>query len=161
MPWFDTSAKNWGRVFMRIAGEWQIGHDGIIRPILEAHVAAADGTLIKDDFLIDSGADRTVFSAGLMDKLGLQTTQEAHGFVFSGIGGQCAFVVVTTVIELIRDDGGPARINGQFAAFTDPAASDISILGRDVLNHFDLILSRPRSEIFFLSGNHRYVVQQA
>jgi hypothetical protein len=35
---------------------------------------------------------------------------------------------------------------------------DYSILGRDVLDHFDVILSRPRSEVLLLSGNHQYQV---
>lgn len=146
---------------MRIAGEWLLDEDGVIRPILEIHVAAADGTLIKEDFLIDTGADRTVFSAGLTNKLGLQSTHDAHGFVFSGIGGHSSFVLVTTTIELLRDDGGPARVNGQFAAFTDPAAADLNILGRNLLNHFDLIFSRPHREILLLAGKHRYVIQHS
>ena len=161
MRWSDTSVKNWGRVYMRIIGEWLLDEDGVTRPILRAFVEAAEGTLIKEDFLIDTGADRTVFSTGLLDKLKLQTTARTPGVALSGIGGHSSFVQLDTVLHLNREDGTPAKIRGQFAAFTDPAASDISILGRDVLNHFDLILSRPRSEIFFLSGNHRYVVQQA
>jgi len=146
---------------MRITGEWLVDEDGVTRPILRAFAEAADGTLVKEDFLIDSGADRMVFSTGLLGKLNLQTTPCTPGIALSGIDGYSSFVQLDTVVHFTREDGAPAKIRGQFSAFTDPAASDISILGRDVLNHFDLILSRPRSEIFFLSGNHRYVVQQA
>lgn len=64
-----------------------------------------------------------------------------------------------TVLELSRNDGGVARVQGQFAAFTDPATSDLSILGRDTLNHFDVIVSKPRDEVLLLAGNHRYLVQ--
>jgi hypothetical protein len=135
--------------------------NGVTHPILRAFAEAADGTLIKEDFLIDTGADRTVFSTGLLDKLNLRSIPCIPGIALSGIGGHSSFVQLETVLHFTREDGAPAKIRGQFAAFTDPGASDISILGRDVLNHFDLILSRPRSEIFFLSGNHRYVVQQA
>jgi hypothetical protein len=45
---------------MLIAGEWQVGDDGVTRPIVRANVFGADGSPIADDFLVDSGADRTV-----------------------------------------------------------------------------------------------------
>jgi len=67
--------------------------------------------------------------------------------------------MVDTVVEFARSHGAPARFRGQIAAFTDPAAADLSILGRDVLDNFDVIPSRPRNEILLLTGNHRYVVQ--
>ncbi len=38
----------------------------------------------------------------------------------------------------------------------DDAAADMSILGRDVLDHFDLLLSRRRNEVLLLATNHRY-----
>ena len=43
---------------------------------------------------------------------------------------------------------------------SDASATDMSILGRDVLNHFDLILSRRRSEVLLLAPNHQYRVVQ-
>jgi hypothetical protein len=50
------------------------------------------------------------------------------------------------------------RVLGEFAGFTDPSASDQSILGRDVLNNFDVIISKPREEVLLLSPRHRYDV---
>jgi len=44
--------------------------------------------------------------------------------------------VVTTAVEFLRDDGGAVRVRGEFAAFTDPTATDLSVLGRDVLDNF-------------------------
>ena len=52
-------------------------------------------------------------------------------------------------------------MRGEFAAFTDRSATDLSILGRDVLNHFELILSRRRNEVLLLAPNHHYRVEQA
>ena len=40
-----------------------------------------------------------------------------------------------------------------------PTATDLSILGRDVLNHFDVILSRRNNEVLLLAPNHRYRVE--
>jgi hypothetical protein len=79
---------------------------------------------------------------------------------FQGVGGESPFVVVATVLELDRQGGGTARIRGQFAVFTDAHATDMSILGRDVLDHFDVIVSRPRDEVLLLSPPHRYHVVQ-
>jgi hypothetical protein len=62
-------------------------------------------------------------------------------------------------LEFKRDDGGTAVVRGEFAAFTDPAATDLSILGRDVSNNFDLILSWPRNEILMLAAPHCYRVE--
>src|SRR5205809_883885 len=79
-----------------------------------------DGRHQSDDFLVDTAADRSVFSADLLK--GLQFTgNHAHpGFELAGIGGNSPCVFVTTVVEFTRDDGGPARVHGEYAAFTDP-----------------------------------------
>jgi hypothetical protein len=80
------------------------------------------------------------------------------GVSLKGIGGGSPYVVVTTTLEFTRDDGGRVRIRGDFAAFTDPTATDMSILGRDVLDIFDVIISRSRKAVLLLTGNHRYQV---
>ena len=144
---------------LRIVGEWLICDDLVPRPCVRGRVAGADGTFSEDDFLIDTGADRTVFSAGLLAKLGILTVISIDGDRAQGIGGNSAFVLLTTVLELTRDDGGPAHIRGEFAAFIDPNASDLSILGRDVFYHFDVILSRRRNEVLLLAPNHQYRVE--
>jgi hypothetical protein len=47
---------------------------------------------------------------------------------------------------------------GLLGGFLDPAASDMDILGRDVLNNFDVILSYRRREVLLLAPNHAYQV---
>ena len=44
--------------------------------------------------------------------------------------------------------------------FIDPTATDLSVLGRDVLNHFDLIISRRQNEIFLLTPRHQYHIER-
>jgi hypothetical protein len=39
-------------------------------------------------------------------------------------------------------------------------ATDLSVLGRDVLDHFDVLLSRRRNEVVFLAQRHHYRVEQ-
>ena len=66
---YDHIMSREGHASMLIAGEWQVGDDGVTRPIVRAHVLGADGHPVTDDFLVDSGADRTVFSAMLIARL--------------------------------------------------------------------------------------------
>jgi hypothetical protein len=143
---------------MRIVGQWLVEEDRRTCPILRAKVYASDGTLQPGLFLIDSGADRTVLSADLLEKMGLAPIPIPEGIAIEGVGGGCDFVVVDTVLALPRDDGRNATIKGQFFAFTDTAESDLSILGRDVLDNFDLILGREYGEILLLYPPHRFIV---
>jgi hypothetical protein len=53
---------------MRIVGEWRLADDGVTRPFVEADVQAADGGMLPEIFLIDCGADRTVFSESFLRK---------------------------------------------------------------------------------------------
>lgn len=145
---------------MLVAGEWFLCDDGTSRPTVRAKVQGAEGILYIDRFLLDVGADTTVFSANLLHKLGLPVQLPTSGLSLQGISGDSPFVLLTTVMEFTRDDGGPTHVRGEFAAFTDPAATDLSILGRDVLNNFDLIVSRRRNEILLLAPNHHYHVMR-
>jgi hypothetical protein len=144
---------------MRIAGEWFLCADAQTRPVVKGFVVDATGGEVQVRFLVDTGADRTVFTAGLLASLSLPTSAAPTGISFSGVGGTTAFVVVRTTLTLYADDGSPARIQGDFAAFTDPAAADMCILGRDVLDHFDLIVSRRRNDVWLLAVNHQYRVE--
>jgi hypothetical protein len=143
---------------MQIVGKWLRCDDGITRPVVAAKVVGADGTPCGDLFLVDSASDRTAFSAAFLTRLQLLGNPAPLGISLKGIGGASDFVVLTTAVEFLRDDGGPARVHGSFAAFTDPAATDFSILGRDVLNNFDVILSRLRNDVLLLATNHQYQV---
>jgi hypothetical protein len=145
---------------MQIIGEWLLCPDSVSRPVLRAQVAGAAGRTIDECFLVDSGADRTVFSAGLFGQLRLPVKQPPGSTALVGIGGGSDYVLLTTSIEFTRDDGSPALVRGEFAAFTDPLATDLSILGRDVLNNFDVIISRPRNEVLLLAPNHSYHVRR-
>lgn len=145
---------------MLVPGRWQLFDDGLTRPLLRAKVREADGRSVSEDFLIDTGADRTVFSASLLDRLRVSTRSAPPDLSLSGIGGTSAFVLLSAVIEFTRDDGGPVRVRGEFAAFTDPAATDLSVLGRDVLDNFDLLVSRRRNQILLIAPQHQYRIER-
>ncbi len=114
---------------MRIVGEWFRFDDGITRPIVIGHALAADGSDIRDRFLIDSGADRTVLSSQVLTQLNLTPTAPASGNQLAGVGGSQGYVLIQTTLRFTREDGVPIHIRGEFAAFTDPSATDVSILG--------------------------------
>jgi hypothetical protein len=143
---------------MVIVGKWIVANDGITCPMVLVRVPGADGSLTEERFLVDTAADRTALSADLLKKLQLPGKHAATGVSLQGIGGASPFVVVTTALEFRREEGGVARVRGEFAAFTDPAATDLSILGRDVLDHFDVITSRRQNAVLLLAGNHQYQV---
>jgi len=57
-----------------------------------------------------------------------------------------------------------AQVGGASAAklaeyFLVDSGADLSILGRDVLNHFDVILSRRNNDLLLLAPNHHYRVE--
>jgi hypothetical protein len=132
--------------------------DGATRPMIPAHLLRQDGTLYSEAFLIDTGADITVLSAAVLQQLNCPTAPPPAGLSLVGISGSGAFVLVQAVLEFRRADGGAARVRGSVAAFVDPAASDYSILGRDVLDNFDVIISRRQNEIWLLAPHHGYRV---
>ncbi|MGL4552061.1 MAG: hypothetical protein ACRC33_12850 [Gemmataceae bacterium] len=55
----------------------------------------------------------------------------------------------------------PIQVTAEFAAFAQPNALETSILGRDVLNNFDVIVSRPRGEVLLLAPRHGYRVVES
>src|SRR5262249_17697555 len=115
---------------MQIVGEWLLCDDLFRRPCVRGRVGGASRIYSGEGFLIDTGADRTVFCAGLLARLGALTVTPSDEISLQGVGGSSAFVLLNAVLELTRDDGAPAHLRGEFAAFTDPTATDLSILGR-------------------------------
>jgi hypothetical protein len=120
-------------------------------------VEGAGGQFHSDYFLVDSGGERTVLSFALCQSLGLPGVP-APGARIIGISGVAPVVLVTSQLRFTAVDGQTVPVNGPFAAFVDPLASPHSILGRDLLDSFDLILSRRRNDVLLLSGVHSYQV---
>jgi hypothetical protein len=141
---------------MRIDGAWWLCDDGIVRPVIRAGVRTAADAWLSIHVLVDVGADRTVFSAGVLEALGIQP--EPAKEKLEGVGGRVESVTVATQIRMTRETGATILINGPFAAFTGPKALDMSVLGRDLTNLFAVIVDRPQDVVCLLGGNHRNVV---
>jgi len=76
-----------------------------------------------------------------------------------GAGGHTPAVVVDTEIHLPREQARTVLFRGQFAAVTEAAALDMSVVGRDILNLFAVILDRPGDVVCLLGQNHRYKIE--
>ena len=51
---------------MRINGEWLLFDDGVMRPVIRGEILTGGGSWQPAEFLVDTGADRTVFSAATL-----------------------------------------------------------------------------------------------
>jgi len=141
---------------MRIDGEWRLCQDGEVRPVFSGVVEAHDASTVDVRFLADTGADHTVFSADAWKRLGFQSID--HSLRVEGVGGRAPTEIVPTEIRLTTSSGAVVKFKGQFAAVTDPSALDMSVLGRDILNVFALIVDRPNSILCLVGQGHRYEI---
>jgi hypothetical protein len=142
---------------MRIDGAWVPGGDGVTRPLVDVLVQTAAGDWIDAQFLLDSGADRTVLSADLLNKLGLG--ERAADTDLSGVGGSARTVLVRTRLRFTTTAGNTVDFPAEFAAFIDQSALDGPVLGRDVLNVFAVLLDRPNDLICLLHGAGAYTIR--
>jgi hypothetical protein len=67
-------------------------------------------------------------------------------------------VLVTTKVRLMRNDGGFYTIESPFAGSTDPAALEMSVLGRDILDLFAVIVDRQGNLVSLLAPRHQYAI---
>ena len=144
---------------MRVNGQWLMCEDGVVRPGVFGLVRTANQQMVQVTFLLDAGADRTVFSAdflALLRPLESSATEQIH---LSGVGGMADSITVETVIGFIRDDGRVATVRGQFGVFTEGESAELSVLGRDVTNNFGVIYDYPNRTVALLAPTHFYEIK--
>ncbi len=78
----------------------------------------------------------------------------------SGVGGLADAVTVETQIQLTREDASNVVFRGQYAAVTELEALDISVLGRDIIGLFAVIVDRLHDIVCLLGQRHRYSIEQ-
>ena len=153
---FVTFPKTGRTASMRIDGMWSLCDDGILRPVIRGEIRARDHSWLKIDFLVDTGADRTVLDAETLDLLRLQAIESTDRL--SGVGGLADSVLVATQIRFDHDEGGKAVFKGQFAGFTSLEALDMSVLGRDISNMLSLIVDRQGDTVCLVGQPHHYII---
>ncbi len=143
---------------MLFSGEWYLCDDRIMRPIIRGEIRAGDGSWRAVEFLLDTGADRTVFSANVLEALNLRS--EEPGERIGGIGGIVDSVVVRTQIRLTREDDCKVIFRGEYAACIQQETLDMSVLGRDLLEMFAVIVDRSNDLVCLLGARHRYRIEK-
>lgn len=147
--------KSWPKS-MRVNGEWLQCDDGVVRPIIRAEILTGNYRWRAFELLVDTGADRTVLSANVLESLNLET--KAPHDPIGGIGGLVDSVTVFTQIRLSQDDGQRAVFRSEYAACIEHEALDMSVLGRDILEFFALIVDRRGEMVAIIAGRHHYTI---
>jgi predicted aspartyl protease len=141
---------------MQISGKWFLGRDGIRRPVIEGNARSVSGRWEPVPFLVDTGADQTAFSADIVRLLGLPTTTTPYRL--EGLGGRIRLEEVGTTIDLFQERGEPVSFRGRYAAVSQPEALEMSVLGRDILDLFAVIVDRPGDVVCLVGQRHRYQI---
>jgi hypothetical protein len=144
---------------MHVIGDWLICEDGVIRPTVFGLVRAADGRMVEVTFLLDAGADRTVFSVRFLHRLRALESPQGEQIQLAGVGGSVGSITVDTSIGFIRDDARVATVREQFGVFTEGESAELSVLGRDVTNNFGVIYDYPNRMIALLAQPHFYEIK--
>jgi Aspartyl protease len=126
--------------------------------MISGEILAGNGSWEKSEFLLDTGADRTVFSAATLARLALQSLAMPEGI--SGVGGMVDSVIVETQIQLTREDAGNVVFRGRYVAVTELEALDINILGRNITDLFAVIVDRLHDVVCLLGQRYRYSIEQ-
>ena len=67
-------------------------------------------------------------------------------------------MTVETRLRFDRDDGVATFFRSRFAACTQIEALDMSVLGRDILDLFALIIDRRSDVVAMIGGQHAYTI---
>ncbi len=141
---------------MQFNGSWWICDDEVIRPTLPGELGSRGSEFIPVRFLVDTGADRTVISAAILKLLRLD--EDLAKLNLRGVGGQVQCITIPLTLRIQRENGQWVTFDGEFADFTDPAALDMSVLGRDITNLFAMIIDRPQGIVCMVTQRHRYSI---
>jgi hypothetical protein len=78
-----------------------------------------------------------------------------------GVGGTADSVELFTRLRFVRENGAVVESRGQFAAFTEPEALDMCVIGRDITEMFAVVADRPGDVVAMLARPHRYAILRA
>jgi Aspartyl protease len=141
---------------MRFTGRWELLGSRHY-PLVVANVQGIDGRWHADLFLIDTGADRTVFTWEFYQQLGLVPNAAPPTIPITGVGGSgMTYLLCHGWIGFPAASAPRFAIYEEFAVATNPDALELNLLGRDILDHFDLIVSRRRGEVLLLTDTSSY-----
>lgn len=139
---------------MLINGEWLLCDDGIERPVIRGEILSGGGFWRSLEFLVDTGADRTILSANVFESLHLPFTAPTEQI--GGVGGMVKSIVLTTQIRLTCEDATKVMFRGDYAACTEYESLDMSVLGRDIMAQFAVLVDRSKDMVCLLRERHSF-----
>jgi hypothetical protein len=142
---------------MLIVGEWYICADEVMRLVIRGFVLASDNLWVEAEFLVDPGADRTVLIAPVADQLGLSPVGSRDQLM--SLGGLTDSYQIETTVALPTEDGRLAKIPSEYYALQDPTTLEMSLLGRDVLDNFALLIDRLGNRVLLANQRHSFRLQ--
>lgn len=140
---------------MIFRGKYVTSED-VSRPYIVMEVKTATDSWIALPFLVDTGADATFLDHSCLQQLGIIPSAVTMQTEVSGVGGSTPFIAFPTQLRLRSETHESKIFVGTIGIFTDPAACDTPVLGRDVLDAFKTIIDRERAQILLLSPPHDY-----
>jgi hypothetical protein len=115
------------------------------------------GMWVRLPFLVDSGSDTTFLDQSCLEQVGIDPSAAVKTEA-SGVGGVASHIEFPTQLRFRSKGEGTKIFVGVIGVFTDPAACDTPVLGRDVPDAFRVIIDRERDQILLLSAPHDYTV---
>ena len=142
---------------MVIGGEWTLFDDGVMRPIIHGNIFLGEDSWLRVPFLVDTGADKTVFNASTLFKLNLPYLETE--IEIGGVGGLANSVTVETKIQFTKENGKQVVFRGKYVALTELEALDFCVLGHDILENFAIIVDQPNKIVVLVTQNHYYEIK--
>ncbi len=113
---------------MQVHGEWFLCDDGVVQPVIHGEILAGNGSWVLAPFLMDTGADRTVFSVTILAALRLRPLiRQEH---LSGLGDTAASVLIETQVHCNHEAGGTVTFRSQYAAIIVLEALELGFCAR-------------------------------
>ena len=134
---------------------------GAHRPFITAYILSPEGQWIQYSFLVDTGADETFLHYRSIKILGIDTSRLEIRDDVGGVGGYgIPYFQFNTQIKLISSSDTKV-FGGTVNIFLDPHASEVPLLGRDVLDDFAVIFDRRKNKVILVDDPDTYRIQEA
>lgn len=141
---------------MRIEGRWLVGADGVERPVIAGFLSAPGGLQVPLNLLVDTGADATILAPHVAHLLAGSLQATLISATAAGVGGSLQMYELAVDLLLPTTSGQRARIHGPLPILLEPASLELSVIGRNLLDQFTLIYSRPRGVLLLLTPPDKY-----